>query len=155
MPWYGCFYVDTFGPDWKWQLLSRAADLLGFVTLVLGGLTFLRVRAIKSAFLARARLPALQKKLREHSSELSKLIRGFPETKHAISVLLGRCDATLESMMGKCPRPIRAKLRAVQKAVAKRDQGLDELWDIYTNISHVLEAVSNHASDSDWSPPNG
>jgi len=118
-----------------------------------------KVKRIQQDYLAQARLPDLQKKIRGHRSTLSKLLNqtDLAALRHEIDAEMQKCDANLKNLIPKLsPKQalsvssLVTKIGAILNAKTVCDR--EQVRAIYLGLVGIEEELDNLGEDMKWRP---
>jgi hypothetical protein len=137
------------------SVLSSLADVCSILGFLFTVVVLLKLRGIHRSFLAQARLPDLQKKIRGHRSALAKLLNDFPATASEIEAEIRKCHANLRNLQPKLPRAHAASVKPLVAATAQLSQSStvpdkEQVRKIYLALVLLEGELDNLSEDMKW-----
>lgn len=138
--------------------LSTALTILGFIFTVV---VFYKVRYIKQSFMNKARLPSIYKNITIKTSNISRLIPDWDNSKNKINEELSTCIALLEVLMTRTPPELKQIIKELLSKLIKKKgffgrksmitiKNSDSAWEIYRELSRVSTYLENIIEDLNW-----
>lgn len=140
--------------DWVGRAsLGDWGSLASIISLLLTAFVLLNVREIRTFYVARARLPKLAKRLREHSKKVSECLNDFTRFRTPLVQELAQAEATVQSIHRNLPRSGRASAKPLMvslRAFDKRNPQEGQAQDCYLGMLRLQEHLKHVAADLDW-----
>jgi len=146
------------------DVLSWAADVGSLLGLVITCLVWRQTRALKKAFVLRARLPELSTALRAISSDLLKHLQDSSPDAQGLDAAIARLNALLANLSQKVDGSLHRMIQTLlgksggkrSKLLSWRGSGrsgvsVEQAWGVYGDVQGLLEALNQAAKDSKWS----
>lgn len=138
--------------------LTFFGSIASIVGLLISVYLFFAIRAIKRNYLFRARIPALQKKLKKHASNISSALQQYDETQDEILSELSLAEVNLISLKSKTNGTLKASLsKTVKELQSFRKKGIskDKIRSIYLSINMRIQEIENYREDEKWEGYDG
>lgn len=136
------------------SLVANVCSVLGFVFTCI---VLLQVKRIQQDYLAQARLPELQKKLRGHRSALSKLLNqsNLVTVRQEIEAEIQKCAANLKNLI---PKLRQEQTKSISVLLVQTDLLLksrsapdrEQVNEIYLGLVGIEEELDNLGEDMKW-----
>ncbi len=135
-------------------LLGNISSIAGFSFTVW---ILLKLRRIHRSYLLQARFPDLHRRVRRHCSNLEKLLNVYPDSALDIQAELQKCDATIESLLPKVERALRADVKNLLDKIARvfrtgSPPSKEEVRRIYLDLIRLEAELQNLSEDMKWRP---
>ncbi|WP_208279768.1 hypothetical protein [Massilia oculi] len=135
--------------------INTVAGITGFFITVL---VMLQVRSIRQTFLARARLPQINKDLRKAGSELNKHLTNWPNHKTNGHQQIKIAASLIDGALPLIPRSARRESKAIKKKLAQASRDFHSLtydypnivWDLYSDIQVVIVNLDQIEKNLKW-----
>lgn len=146
--------LATIFPQWI-QDLNTGLSLIGFFVTIY---VLVEVRRIKSAFLARARLPDLIKELSKAGSALNSHLGQWDSQRNEARGQIKIAATLIKSTLTMVPKPERTELERIQKKLVDAaqqfsDQGhsnVEAAWDLYSDIQSCITSLNQVTKNMKW-----
>jgi hypothetical protein len=146
--------VASIFPQWA-QDLSTGLSLIGFFITVY---VLVEVRRIKSAFLARARLPDLIKELSKAGSALNTHLGQWEKQRNEARGQIKIAAALIKSALVMLPKPEKIALTLIHKKLVDAAQdfpdekysNIDAGWDLYSDIQSCITSLNQVTKNMKW-----
>ncbi len=134
------------------RILAMLGSVASVVGLVLTGIVFHRVAAIRRHFLFKARIPDLLSSLAKHSKALSDALASFDRDSRACDEAIERTAATLRNLQSKLASSDQRQLCQALDKIRRHSRPVlkDEAWGTYVDIQGILESTKHLHSDESW-----
>jgi hypothetical protein len=159
--WHPSLSLETASEFATWA--SIYGFLISSTGLFFSAYAALGVRQIKLRFLAKARLPALSKKLQGDASKLSDLAAVSPIPQLEKTRLFSSLNANLDAVKRHLPRNLKRRQRAAKKlvrqlarqaqAASQPTRSLSQLvafWPLYESVQLLKLEIDHHLADVRW-----
>jgi hypothetical protein len=136
-------------PEWI-KDLETIFSLLGFlITLYV----MYEVRAIRRGFKSRARLPEITKDLTASGSEISKLLKDWPNNRPVVKgqfkIVGTLIAAALEFVSGPQRSDVKRIHTRIKNSLSSFSDATDA-WELYTDIQNAIQAISQASKNAKW-----
>lgn len=146
--------VVSIFPQWV-QDLNTGFSLIGFFVTVY---VLVEVRRIKSAFLARARLPDLIKELSKAGSILSSHLGQWDTKRNEARGQIKIAATLIKSTLVMLPKPEKGELERIQKKLVDAAQhfsdekylNVEVAWDLYSDIQSCITSLNQVTKNMKW-----
>ena len=146
--------VASIFPQWA-QDLSTGFSLIGFF---ITAYVLVEVRRIKSAFLARARLPDLIKELSKAGSALNIHLGQWEKQRNEARGQIKIAAALIKSALTMLPKPEKSELELIHKKLVDAAQhfsdeeysNIDAGWDLYSDIQSCITSMNQVTKNMKW-----
>lgn len=137
------------------EALSSVASLCSIVSLFFTLWVLVKLRQIHRTFLFQARLPDLQRSIRNHSATLSRLLNNFPEGVADIETELQKCNANLKSLKPKLGRAQAVSVSDLLAQIGQVNRGPSspsekDIRQIYLGLVMLEVELANLSKDIRW-----
>lgn len=135
--------------------VGTMASLFGFGFTVWVVLT---LKGIRTRYLFIARVPQILEAIQENTSNLSKYLSEYDESRETIEVEVEKCRANLEDLLAKTSG---RQKRYVKKLLSTIDfnrganRSKDNVRTIYTLLNGLIQQIQNLREDTKWGDANG
>lgn len=146
--------MGSIFPQWI-QDINTGLSILGFFITIY---VLIEVRHIKSAFLARARLPDLIKELSKTGSALNSDLDNWEHQKNKARSQIKVAATLIQSALAMLPKQERTAVARLQKKMLNATQHfsdekyltLDIAWDLYSDIQSCITTLSQVSKNMKW-----
>jgi hypothetical protein len=146
--------LATIFPQWI-QDLNTGFSLIGFFVTIY---VLVEVRRIKSAFLARARLPDLIKELSKAGSALNSHLGQWDSRRNEARGQIKIAATLIKSTLSMLPKPERTELERIQKKLVdagqhfsdQRHSNVEAAWDLYSDIQSCITSLNQVTKNMKW-----
>jgi len=137
------------------SVLSQTGDICSILGFLFTVIVLLKLRGIHRSFLAQARLPDLQKKIRGHRSALAKLLNDFSAAGPEVEAEIQKCHANLRNLQPKLARAQAASARTLVSLTGQLIQSAtppdkDQVRKVYLALVLLEEELDNLNEDMKW-----
>jgi len=135
--------------------LSQIGDICSVLGFFFTLLVLMKLRGIHRSFLAQARLPDLQKKIRGHRSALSKLLNDFSAAGSDIEAEIQKCHANLQNLQPKLGHAQAANVKTIVAFTAQLTRSptspdKEQVRKLYLALVLLEEDLDNLSEDMKW-----
>ncbi|MGQ5911941.1 hypothetical protein ACUNH5_22895 [Serratia sp. IR-2025] len=149
--------MTSIFPSWIIDT-ATALTILGFIFTII---VFFKVRYIKQSFMNKARLPDIYKEITIKTSNISRLLPDWSDSKNKINEELSTCTALLELLMTRTPPELKQIVKTLLSMLIKKKyfwernsmiiiEDSDLAWEIYRELSRVSTYLEHIIKDLDW-----
>jgi hypothetical protein len=131
------------------EILGHLGNIASIISLVMTIFIFFSVKNIKEHFIARIRLPGLNKTLKDHSKKINSYLSDFDNNERVIKTEIKCFESTLKNLKSKVPGKNRKEIKQVLRKIKKVTNPItnDEAWEIYNDLLATILTVENILKD--------
>lgn len=146
--------LATIFPQWI-QDLNTSFSLIGFFVTIY---VLVEVRRIRSAFLARARLPDLIKELSKAGSALNSHLGQWESQKNEARGQIKIAATLIQATLTMLPKPEKTEMERIQKKLVdatqhfpdERHSNVEAAWDLYSDIQSCITSLNQVTKNMKW-----
>lgn len=136
-------------------LFTRLGSISSIIGLLLTILIFCRLRHIHRNFLFQARFPVLNRKIKQHRSQLSTLLNTYDDSIDQIEIELKKCQSNLCSIKPKVIGSLRGHIKRLIKDIKNINRSSshppkEEIRKVHISLVFIEQELENLSEDLKW-----
>ena len=142
-----------------WYFLSQVSSVASTIGAIIAIILLVEARKIRKSFLRRARLPAVTRDLRKASTAISNGLNDWNRDKRIVFEQFAKVKGLLENLRNKVPNEEKKRINEFLRTLQPRrylvrarisQMTEDSAWDLYTELSTIIERLSQLIEDTRW-----